>query len=194
MYFSKCPYSILNAALDLSSVLTGICQKPLAQSTVEKYFDFPSESNTSEITGMGKLSPTVTSFNLRKSTTTLHFLLPEESSFLGTTKMGEFHGLELCWITPSDSICSVCLCTSSLCTFGIRYGFMLIALWGSTVGVGIACSMVEVRVNLSFGKWNTSLYSSHIVTLDAFSPFKWFSFSWLHKSVSLQSLFTTAEC
>ena len=79
--YPKCPYSVLKAVLGLSSSLKGICQKPLAQSTVEKYFDFPSESNTSVILGMGKLSPTVTSFNLRKSTTTPLFVLPEESSF-----------------------------------------------------------------------------------------------------------------
>ena len=30
--YSKCPYSVLKAVLGLSSVLTGICQKPLAQS------------------------------------------------------------------------------------------------------------------------------------------------------------------
>ena len=175
----------------MSSALIGICQNPPAQSTVEKYFDFPREFSTSEMTGIGKLSHTVT-FNLRKSTTTLHFLLPEESNFLGTN-MGEFHGLELCWIAPSHSICSVCLCTF-LCTLGIRYDFKLIALWGSMVGVCIACSIVEVPVNLSFGKWNMLFYSSHIATIEALSSlFKWSNLSWSHKLVSLQSLFATAE-
>jgi len=41
--------------------------------------------------------------------------------------------------------------TSCLCTSGIRYSFTLMAQL-SVVGVGIACSIVEVRVNLSSGK------------------------------------------
>ena len=56
---------------------------------------------------MGKLSPTVTSFNFRKSTKTLHFVLPEASSIFGTTNMGEFQGLDFCWITPPANIFSV---------------------------------------------------------------------------------------
>jgi hypothetical protein len=60
--------------------------------------------------------------------------------------------------------------------------------------VGIACSIVVVQVNLSFGKWNISVYSSHIVTIDALSSLlKWSNLSWLRKLVSLQSLLATAE-
>jgi hypothetical protein len=79
-----------------SSALTGCCQNPLAQSTVENYFEFPSEFNTFEITGIGKLSPMVTSFSFRKSIMTLHFVLPDASVFLGMTRIGEFHGLVPC--------------------------------------------------------------------------------------------------
>ena len=79
---------MLKAVFGLSSSLTGICKKPLAQSIVEKYFEFPNELNTSEITGMGKLSPIVTSFNLQQSTTILHFFLPDESGFFRNDEYG----------------------------------------------------------------------------------------------------------
>jgi hypothetical protein len=51
------------------------------QSNVLKYFEFPSEFNISEIIGLEKPSPNVTSFNFQKSTTTLNFVLPEASVF-----------------------------------------------------------------------------------------------------------------
>ena len=62
------------------------------------------------------------------------------------------------------------------------------------VGVYIACSLVEVQVNFSFGKWNMSLYTSHIATIEALSSlFNWSNLSWSRKLVNLQSLFATAE-
>lgn len=82
--------------------------------------------------------------------------------------------------------------TSCLCTSGIRYSFTLMAQL-SVVGVGIACSIVEVRVNLSSGKWEMSLYSSRIFSMDALSLFNWCSLSWLRRLESLLPLPATAE-
>ena len=79
----------------------------------------PTASRISDITGTGKLSPIVTSLSFLKSTTILHFFLPDASVFLGITRMGEFQGLELGTMIPLSSICSVCFWTSSLCILGI---------------------------------------------------------------------------
>ena len=77
------------------------------QSIIEKYFDLPNALRISDMTGIGKLSPIVTSLSFLKSTTILHFFLPEASSFLGATKIGEFHGLLLGTMVPSCNIYSV---------------------------------------------------------------------------------------
>jgi len=87
--------SSAKTVLGRSSNLKGICKNQLAQSIVEKYLELPRLSNISEIMGIGKLSPTVTSFSFLKFTTIIHFSLTEASTFLGITKIGEFHGLVL---------------------------------------------------------------------------------------------------
>jgi hypothetical protein len=107
---------------------TRTCKKPLLQSIVEKYFEFPKASSTSEMTGIGKLSPIVTSLSFLKSTIILHFLLPEASAPLGITKIREFHGLLLEAIIPSCNIYSVCLWTS-LWTSQIRCDFVHGSIW-----------------------------------------------------------------
>jgi hypothetical protein len=76
---------------------------------VEKYLDLPNVSRISDITGTGKLPPIVTSLSFLKSTTIIHFFLPEASAFLGTTKIGEFHGLVLGTMMPSHNICCLFL-------------------------------------------------------------------------------------
>jgi hypothetical protein len=58
---------------------------------------------------------------------------------------------------PSCNIYSICFWTSSLQISRIPSGLVFIPYVGSIVGVGIACSAAVVKVNLSPGKYNTSL-------------------------------------
>jgi len=73
---------VLKAVLALSSSANGICQNPLAQSSAEKYRARPNLHKIFRKFGKGKLSPTVVSFSLRKSTHIRNLRIPDVSNFL----------------------------------------------------------------------------------------------------------------
>jgi hypothetical protein len=81
---------------------------------MEKYLDLSKASRISDVTCVEKLSSIATSLRVLKSTTILHFFLPQASAFLATTKIDTFHGLVLEAMMPLCGICSVCFWTSSL--------------------------------------------------------------------------------
>lgn len=78
--------------------------------SIKEYLELSKASRISDMTGVEKLLPIVTSLSYLNYTTFLHFFLSQASAFLATTKIKKFHGAMM----PSCSICSVCFWTSSL--------------------------------------------------------------------------------
>jgi len=78
--------------------------------SIMEYLELSKASRISDMTGVEKLLPTVTSLSYLNYTAFLHFFLSQASAFLATTKIKKFHGAMM----PSCRICSVCFQTSSL--------------------------------------------------------------------------------
>jgi hypothetical protein len=97
----------------------------------------------------GKVETPIVNSLIFRIATIFHLFLPEASSFLGITKVGEFQRLVLACMISSCNSWSVCLRAYSLRTSGIRYGLKFIPRVGSIAGVGVACSAAVVNGSLS---------------------------------------------
>ena len=103
------------------------------------------------VKGMRYASVVVFAFNLRKSMTIRHFLLPYESNFFGTIQTRKLYwDSEFC-IMPFSIKFPTWFFISVLWTSGYRYCFVFI---GFPSVVNISCCRIDVCPSWSPGIWN----------------------------------------